>query len=431
MTRFVGLDFGTTNSAVAVADDSRSVDIPLFTFLDQEVDTYRSVVYFSFLQYDKNRHPKVFTGPSAIETYLEEGGEGRLMISPKNSLANPSFETTRIQFKHYKLEEIIGFLLQDLCRNTREQLGELGGNVVAGRPVHFAGAKEAEHEELAIQRLRAALQGVGFENIVFEYEPVAAAYHYDKSLDHDELILVADFGGGTTDFCVMKVGPKARTEESSGRILGTDGVGIAGDVFDSRIVHHKFAPHLGRDSSFESQFGEILPMPTWLFSRLNQWYTIGLLRNPKTLSMLYDIRQNSLEPDKVDDLIHFVELELGFYLYRSTEQTKVHLSSKEETLFQFEELDHPIKDSVQRKDFETWINQDLQAIEDCLQRVLDTTGVHPQDIDKVFMTGGTSLVPAVRDIFVRHFGDDRLDEGDTFTSVAQGLALRARDVFGG
>ncbi len=309
MTRFVGLDFGTTNSAVALAYDDRSVDIPLFTFLNQEVDTYRSVIYFSFLQYDRNPHPKVFTGPSAIENYLEEGGEGRLMISPKNFLSNPSFDTTRIQFKHYKLEEIVGFLLRDLCQQTRAQLGDLGANVVAGRPVHFAGAKDPEHEEIAVERLRNALHDVGFENIVFEYEPVAAAYHYDKSLDHDELILVADFGGGTTDFCVMKVGPKARREASSERILGTDGVGIAGDVFDSRIVHHKFAPHLGRYSSFESQFGEILPMPTWLFSRLNQWYTIGLLRNPKTLSMLNDIRQHSLEPEKIDDLIHFVELD--------------------------------------------------------------------------------------------------------------------------
>lgn len=430
MSTFVGLDFGTTNSALAVAHPNRQVSIPIFPFLNKEVDTYRSVIYFSFLQYDRDRHPKVFTGPSAIETYLEEGGEGRLMISPKNSLANPSFETTRIQFKHYKLEEIISFLLSDLCQTATSQLGHLGKKVVAGRPVNFAGALDDEQEALAVQRLTTALQSVGFEDIVFEYEPVAAAYHYDKSLDHDELILVADFGGGTTDFCVMSVGPEARQEDSSERILGTGGVGIAGDVFDSRIVHNKFSYHLGRDTQFRSQFGEVLPMPNWLYSRLNQWYTIGLLRNKKTLSMLNDIRQNSYDPEKIEDLIHFIELELGFYLYRSTEQTKVSLSSELETTFVFDELDRPISEFVERGDFEDWIHPDLAAIDYCLEDLLNRIGLHPEDIDKVFMTGGTSLVPAVRHIFESKFGSEKVDEGDTFTSVAQGLALRALDVFG-
>lgn len=427
MQSVLGLDFGTTNSAIATAYPNRTVYTPTFSQQGRSVHTYRSIIYFSFSTFDRNQQPVAFTGPSAIERYLYEGGDGRLIISPKTSLANPLFDYTRIKFKHYLLEDLIALILRDLCEQAQQQLGELATTVVAGRPVHFAGSEHIIDEDLAQKRLESALRQVGFQEIIFEYEPVAAAYTYDRQLDHDELILVADFGGGTTDFCVIEVGPSARKKPSSQRILGTDGVGVAGDILDSRIVHHVFSPHVGRNTQFRSQFGEILPMPVWLYSKLNQWYTIGLLRNKKTLNMLYDIMQHSLDPEKIETLIYFVEHELGFYLYRSTEQTKIQLSSQAQGSFVFTELPHLVQSSVRQADFEQWIQPDLQAIQSCCDRLMNNIGVSNQQIDRVFMTGGTSLVPSVRNLFVQRFGEDKVNDGETFTSVAQGLALRALD----
>ncbi len=428
MTMYVGLDFGTTNSAIATALPDRTVRVPQFRMEEGYVRTFRSIIYFSSLQFDRNGQPLVFTGPKGLEHYLEEGGEGRLVLSPKNSLANTMFESTRIQFKHYKLEELIAFILRDLCFVAQEQLGALGSRVVAGRPVHFAGGQTQADETIALQRLTKALQSVGFSEILFEYEPVAAAYCYDRELNHDELILVADFGGGTADFCVMEVGPNARRKKSSQRILGTDGVGVAGDTFDSRVVHHLFSPYLGRGSSFRSQFGDVLPMPMWIYSKLSQWYTIGLLRDKKTLNMLNDLHRESLEPEKVGDLIEFIEHELGFYLYQAVEHAKIQLSSAEHTPFRFSELHRPIETSLSRFEFEDWIQADVAAISQCCDRLMASIGLAPSDVDKVFLTGGSSLVPRVRRWFQTRFGEDKIGDGDTFTSVAQGLALRALDL---
>jgi hypothetical chaperone protein len=260
---------------------------------------------------------------------------------------------------------------------------------------------------------------------VFEFEPVAAAYFYESTLDHDELIMIGDFGGGTSDFSLLRVGPSARRDRArNGGILGNEGVALAGDAFDARIVRNLVSPALGRGSQFHS-VDKVLPMPTWVYSDLERWHYLSFLKSSDTLQMLRSIEAHSLEPKKIAALLHVVEGDLGFYLHQAVQATKSALSREESNRFLFEDYSIRVEASVKRSAFERWIREELQKIRGCVDRLLAATGVAASDVDRVFLTGGSSLVPAVRHIFEERFGNERISSGSEFTSVARGLALRA------
>jgi hypothetical chaperone protein len=258
----------------------------------------------------------------------------------------------------------------------------------------------------------------------FAYEPVAAAFEYERSLDHDELVLIGDFGGGTSDFCLIHLGPSARRErDRQASILGVDGVPIAGGVFDGKIVRHVVAPRLGRGSLRRSEHGKELPVPGWIYSRLERWEDVSFLASPATMDTLRQISFQARERSKIDSLIRLVEDDLGYLLYQAVEKTKVDLSGADQARFSFKELPRLIVQDVPRADFEAWIARDLDRISECVDRLLARCNVAPSAVDRVFLTGGSSLVPSVRAIFARRFGEDRLRGGNELTTVARGLAL--------
>jgi hypothetical chaperone protein len=301
--------------------------------------------------------------------------------------------------------------------------------VAVGRPVHFSGAADEEEDAFALRRLQGALERVGFEEIVFEFEPVAAAYEFESQLDHDELILIADFGGGTSDFSLMQVGPSVRRRGHTAQdILGTDGVAIAGDTFDGKIVRHVVAPRLGQGSQYRSAFNKVLPVPAWLYTNLERWHYLSFLKSKQTMQMLAELRWQAFEPEKIAALIQVIEHDLGYHLYRAVEQTKIELSERELSALVFRDAALAIEQEVLRSQFEGWIGDELAAIAACLDRLLEHTGVAPDDVASVFMTGGSSFVPAVRRLFEARFGAARIRGGGELTSVAKGLALRALDV---
>lgn len=425
----IGIDFGTTNSALAIATDRKQTQLTQFELFGQAQDTFRSMLYFSFDQRGPKGQPKLFAGPQAIEAYLEEEGLGRLIISPKSSLASRHFDGTQILSQRYTLERIISNIIQPVCEHASKQFGTLGTQVVAGRPVKFAGAETPEDEERALQRLRKAFELCGFEQITFEYEPVAAAYAYDVKLDHEELVLVADFGGGTTDFCIMKVGPHARTLAQEEKIIAIHGVPIAGDSLDAQVVQNIVSPELGIHSKFKSTFGTPLPMPVWPYKYLSQWHLLSMLTLPKHINTLYDIQQQSYEPRKVEAFLECVEGNLGFHLYRSVESAKIQLSSQDHCQFDFNKISDPIQKQIQRTEFEEWIAEAQREIATCCDQTLQNANLQYKDIDRVFMTGGTSFVPAIREIFVQRFGKEKIGSGHELTSVASGLAQRARELY--
>jgi hypothetical chaperone protein len=226
---------------------------------------------------------------------------------------------------------------------------------------------------------------------------------------------------------LIRLGPKARQNpDKRGNILGNDGVGIAGDALDSRIVMAMVAPKLDLGSEYES-LGKILPMPSWLYQKLSSWHHVSFLKDRRTTGMLAQIRVQSFEPEKIDALLHIIKNDLGYKLYRSIEGAKVELSNREMSLFHFKDSPVEIREKVRRLDFETWIEGEIKGIENCVDRLLDRCHVGADDVNSVFLTGGSAFVPAVRRLFRRKFGADRLRGGEELTTVARGLALRALD----
>lgn len=387
-------------------------------------DTFRSILYFHPDAVDTRRRMTAVAGPAAIDEYLDSCGTGRLIQSLKSYLADRSFEATSIFGSSYSLVELLGFLVRAVRAASEAQLGPAGRRLVVGRPVRFAGADEPDGDALAARRLRAALAAAGFEEVVFEYEPVAAAYYYETRLDHDELVLIADFGGGTSDFSLLRVGPSARARPDR-RILGSDGVGIAGDALDAKILHHVVSPALGLGARYRSMLGKELATPVWIYARLRRWHHLSFLNSKQTSALLREIRAQSFEPEKISALIHVVENDLGYHLYRAVERAKVELSSGDEARFLFEADPVHIEQTLTRANFETWIADEIGAMAACVDRLLASVGVTPRDVDRVFTTGGTSFVPAVRALFDTRFGPDKVIAGGEMVSVASGLALRA------
>ncbi len=431
MPHVIGLDFGTTNSAVAVAIPDGSTVLATFTGDGYQTTIFRSVLYFDPESRTPDRKPRAIAGPEAITGYLQADTRGRLMQSMKSHLASRVFRETYVFGEKYTLEELIAMILRELRAAAAAQFGDLGASVVVGRPVHFSGAASAEDDAFALSRLRGALGQAGFEEIVFEFEPVAAAYEFESQLDHDELILIADFGGGTSDFSLMQVGPGVRRRGHTAQdILGTDGVAIAGDTFDGKIVRYVVAPRLGQGSQYRSAFNKVLPVPAWLYSNLERWHYLSLLKSKRTMQMLAELRLQAFEPEKIAALIHVIEHDLGYYLYRAVEHTKIELSERAVSTLRFREAALALDQPVQRDEFEGWIGGEIAAIAACLDRLLEHTGVVASDVGSVFMTGGSSFVPAVRRLFEARFGTSRLRSGGELTSVAKGLALRALDLQG-
>jgi hypothetical chaperone protein len=424
MRRSVGLDLGTTNSAHAVAEGGK-VSLAQFTERAGLTSTFRSILYFQ--ANEGARRSAAFAGPAAIEQYLDDGGAGRLLQSLKSYLADRGFDATSIFGRNYSLTDLLSFLVRALRVDAEREGGAVRGPIVVGRPVHFAGADTAEDDAFAEGRLRKAIVAGGFDEVVFEYEPVAAAYYYETRLDHDELVLIADFGGGTSDFSLIRVGPRSRTLGAE-RILANDGVGIAGDAIDAKILHHVVSPALGLGSTYKSMFGKELQAPVWLYAKLRRWHHLSFLKSKRTTELLREMLDQSHERSKIEAFIHIVDDDLGYRLYRAVEQANVALSSADRATFLFEDAPVRIEREITRAEFESWIVDETGEMATCVDGTLAQAGVAPRDVDRVFMTGGTSFVPAVRAIFESRFGAEKLVVGGEMISVASGLALRAEDL---
>jgi hypothetical chaperone protein len=416
MIKGIGIDFGTTNSSIAVARDDGTSETVKFRIEAGLTETYRSVLYF------EPRKPGI-SGPKAIERYLSVDEKGRLIQSLKSFLASRIFRGTSIYGRQFSVEDLITIMLRDLRLQAEEQIGVFAGPIVVGRPVRYSNADTEEDNQFALDRLKRALEKAGIGPVIFEYEPVAAAYFYESTLDHEELILIGDFGGGTSDFSLLRVGPSSRRDKTH-RIFGTEGVALAGDAFDARIVRNLISLKLGRTSEYRS-LDKILPMPEWVYSDLERWHYLSFLKSNDTIQMLRSIQSQSFEPEKIGALLHIVQNDLGFDLHRSVQQMKSELSSEMIGSFVFEDHVVQMRGRVKRPTFEGWIDEDLQKIRGCIDRLLEKTSIGSGEVDRIFLTGGSSLVPAVRAIFQERFGAEKITSGSEFTSVARGLALRA------
>jgi hypothetical chaperone protein len=423
----IGIDFGTTNSSIALADSSGQVQLASFPYLGSLTDSYRSLLYLQRVKEGSVYRLQSWTGAEGIEHYLSADVKGRLIQSLKSFLTSRTLHGTEVFGRRYTLENLIARILRDLREKAECQFGLPIKSAVVGRPVHFAGADTEEDDSYAEGRLRAAFELAGYESIEFEMEPVAAAHYYESTLDHDELILIGDFGGGTSDFSLVHVGSTIRRRgRVSGDIVGNAGLGLAGDAFDAKIVRHLVSPALGAGSQLRS-LDKILTVPNWVYIKLERWHHLSLLRAKDVLDMLKGVHAQSLEPEKIGALIHFIKEDLGFQLHRAVQKVKCDLSNGPVTTFRFSDGFVDLEAVVERTSFEDWISEEIEQIAQCVDSLLSSSGVHPKDVDMVFLTGGSSFVPAVRKIFKARFGEKRIRGGNEFTSVASGLALTAMD----
>ncbi len=416
----IGIDFGTTNSVVALARPDGSVSTRSFATKQGAVDAYRSALMF----WREGRPPQArvvhVSGPDALDMALGMTTEHRFLQSLKTHLSSRAFQETRLFGKLYRLEDLIGVFLADLSAGL-DDLSETP--LISGRPVVFAG--ERPDEELAVKRLSASYAKAGMPKVDFAYEPLGAAYWYARDLKMPQTMLVADFGGGTSDFSVMRFEPGG-----AGRLeaipLSHAGVGVAGDTFDYRIIEHAVSPRLGKGSQYRS-FEKLLPIPAHYHAAFAQWHRLSLMKSRETMAELKALIRDAVEPGKLEDLLTVIEYDLGYELYRAVSAAKVALSSQDETVLNFRQMDVSIEGTIRRSDFESWIAEDVASIEAALDRALVEAKVEAGAIEAVFMTGGTSHVPAVRALFDRRFGSQRVHIGDAFRSVASGLALLALD----
>ena len=299
---------------------------------------------------------------------------------------------------------------------------DLPRRVIVGRPVTFAGA--SPDPALALERYEAAFRRMGFEEILYAYEPVGAAFFFARGLERDATVLVGDFGGGTSDFSII------RFAREDGRVratpLGRSGVGVAGDAFDYRIIDQLVSPALGKGSDYVS-FGKVLPVPARYYGAFARWDQLALMKTSRTMREIRALIREASEPEKIERLIEMVDENYGYQLYRSVSALKEALSSHDRGEFRFEAGDISIVRQVERATFEDWIAPELALIEAAVDTALADAGLPPGAIDRVFLTGGSSLVPAVRAIFHRRFARERIETGAELESIASGLALIGRE----
>jgi hypothetical chaperone protein len=423
----IGIDFGTTNSSVALASPA-GVVLATFLFAGAMTAAYRSLLYLELIKQQNKVLIKSWTGPEGIEQYLTADHKGRLIQSMKSFLSSRSLQTTDVFGKRRTLEALIACILGDLREKAERQFGASVRQAVVGRPVHFVGAETDEDDRYAQERLEKAFHLAGFESVSFEMEPVAAAHYYESTLDHDELILIGDFGGGTSDFSLLKVGPGIqRRGRSPQDLLGNAGIGLAGDSFDAKMIRHIVSPALGAGSEMRSM-NKILPVPNWVYFKLERWHHLSFLRTKEVMNMLNSVKTQAFHPERISALIDLVQEDLGYQLHKAVQQTKCDLSNDDTAKFTFADGAIDLNAVVQRSDFESWIAEELAQIESCVESLLKSSGVDARDVDMVFLTGGSSFVPAVRRIFDVRFGRERIRTGNEFTSVAMGLALKAAQV---
>jgi hypothetical chaperone protein len=403
MARALGLDFGTTNTVLALSAGGASTRSLAFTSSAGETDTMRTALSFMKDRVVGAQALKVEAGQAAIRQFIDNPGDSRFLQSIKTFAASALFQGTLIFARRHAFEDLMEIFLRRLKTYAGDGWPAEVSRVVAGRPVQFAGAQP--NPALALERYNEALTRLGFPEIHYVYEPVAAAYYFAQTLTRDATVLVADFGGGTTDYSLI------RFERQAGKLaatpIGHSGVGIAGDHFDSRMIEHLVAPEIGKGTYFRS-FDKLLEVPGGYYANFARWNQLSIFKTTREFTDLKSLVRSAVEPEKLDQAIS---------------ATKMALSGAEEAEFDFAPLGAAGRKTVKRNDFERWIAPDLSRIEAALDEVLEKTNTPPGEIDKVFLTGGTSFVPAVRRIFTSRFDAGKIESGGELLSIAHGLAL--------
>ncbi|MHB2168773.1 Hsp70 family protein [Alsobacter sp. R-9] len=416
----VGIDFGTSNTVVALAGPDGPAHVVRFDHRGVEMTTFMSALCWWHERIDGVNTKRFDGGPWAVDAFLTAVTDLRFIQSFKTFAGSASFKDTIVFGERMDYPALMATFLGTVRRHSG--LDTEGARVVMGRPVRFAGGNP--DEGLAMARYREATARLGVDDPAFVYEPVGAAFHYARALEGDATILVADFGGGTTDFSVLRFGRKGGRRVATP--LGHAGIGIAGDTFDYRFLDRVVSPRLGKGSDYLS-FGKSLTVPGHFYANFARWNQLSMMKANGDLKELRQLAKSAVAREALERFIEIVEYDLGFALYQAVSAAKRELSQSEAAEFVFAQGGIDIRARVTRAEFESWIADDVAQVEATLDAALSRAQVRPDGIDRVFLTGGTSFVPAIRRLFRQRFGDKRPVSGDEFESIAAGLALIGRE----
>jgi hypothetical chaperone protein len=464
---YCGIDFGTTNSSVALAYDGEVRVLPI----DPENDSPTSLPSLLYI----SREGETTVGRAAANTFIERnvdrevivravslgvniegyvGGEldndygmavrkegdentevvtaramvevnapGRLFQSLKTSLRHAQFRGTEVFGTHYQIEELTAEILRRIKQTVDEAAGEPVESAVFGRPVRFS--LNPEEDQLAERRLETAARLAGFKHLTFYYEPVAACVEYAIRSDRKQKLMVVDIGGGTFDVCIMEFGGSrtAASRLAESKILSVSGVPVAGDAIDHEIIRRKVFPSLGSRARYGPSK---LRLPQFVFNTLIDWQNMYRLNTEETINWLIAAEASSGQPERIRALRMLIQRNCGYPLAREVEAAKKRLSDVGETAIEFVRSEIELRERIERQELAHIIEHMLEQMLDSMREAENAAGVAPDDIDCVLTTGGTSLIPAVRRMLADRYGERRLLHRDTFTSVATGLAVVAR-----
>jgi len=416
MANACGVDFGTSNSTVGWVRPGAPLMLPLE---DGKV-TLPSVVFFNV------DDDEVSYGRAALTEYLA-GYEGRLMRSLKSLLGTSLMEAqTEVGGRALPFKMLLSQFIGELKHRAEQAAGRKFESVVMGRPVHFIDDDKSA-DQLAEDTLAGIARSVGFRNIAFQYEPIAAAFDYESQIDREELVLIADIGGGTSDFSLVRLSPdRAKQEERLGDILATGGVHIGGTDFDKYLSLSAAMPLLG----YGSQLRNGAEIPSSYYFNLATWHTINQAYTKKMQGQLNELVRDAAEQDKLLRLQNLIEERAGHWLAMKVEEGKIALSDAQTVALDLDRLHPAVTLDLQRVLFEQAIDHLVGSIEQTVHKLLANAGLRADQIDTVFFTGGSSGVKLLRDRIAALVPGARKVEGDLFGSIGAGLALDALRKFG-
>jgi len=414
MSKFLyGIDFGTTNSALSIFDEEKSEIIATISI--------PSLIYFKHALTSADDENYV-VGEKAIEEYLNDGTKGRFIKSIKQILSRTTFTETRIQNRRYNASDLVTLILKDLKETADKITGFNCTKAIIGRPVFFDD-DNTQKDTLAQTRLKKAAENAGFTDVRFQFEPIGAAFAYEKTITKKEKVLVADLGGGTTDFTYLVLDPeKVGSKDRKNDMIASGGIYIGGDSLDSAFMWEKGTPYFGKNTQYEATRGQILNVPKSLFANICSWDKMNFFNGQRIQKDIEDYYYFSGNDRKFKNLITLIDHNLGYSVFQSIEKTKIELSDKQSSDFVYNNMGIEIDEAVSLTQYNEVIEKDVQRISEYLDKFLTTYNINPTDIDCLFLTGGTSMVSAIQHLFKTKFPHIPMNSGDNFKSVAKGLA---------
>ncbi len=443
----IGMDFGTTNSGMAVYDGQNVNILPLdpassnprvartalYITNEQHITIGRAAVneYFERNLGRASKLQRVWVGEIEVRggdmyyvddlyIWMDVLSPGRLFLSMKTGLRDVHYTGTVVGQYFYSLEDLISLYLYVTRLRAEQQLGQTLRQVVLGRPVHFS--LEPQRDALAQERLLAAAFRAGYEQVYFQYEPVAAAYSYAMNLTHPETILVFDFGGGTLDITIMRLGGGEKAQ-----VLATGGIPVAGDVFDQRLSRARLPHHFGERSLYGPRH-KPMPVPSWVYDVFADWQEMIVLQRPENRQILETIAQSSRNPSEIQALLSLVSGNYGLRMFDEVEKAKRILSDKVGAMIRLQGPGFNVFEMVTRTDFEEIIRREILAIEQHLDETIAASGLQPAQIDVAIRTGGSSEIPVFQQMLAQKLGRDKLKQIDIFSSVTAGLGILAHQL---